>query len=332
MSGYSKEDDFDCLPEEVKNYILDVNSEIISCFQCQPYDSEEEDIVWVHGDRYEISDILSENDVPEELWEEILPFIECPNCGNIFETLSDEVGIMGEYEIDFQNKFDKIVKLAKGEIQSFYNFLARFPYLGAEHEVGKEIIKEIKEMPLIKITDKIYYRARKPENGKIFRHKDMLNPPGTVSIPEGRFNHYGQSHLYLGETEELCAKEIANEDKELLWMQKYKIKSLTNVLDVSEFIDPYNINNIPLFFAGLFQSRIISFQKSNKIFWTPEYFIPRFIADTARHNKINGIIYLSEKARGRNLVIFNLIECQYELDGEPYTYVFDRESYEESLF
>jgi hypothetical protein len=332
MGGYSKNDDFDYLPDEVKNYILDINSEIISCFQCQPYDKEENDIVWVDGDRYEISDILSAKDVPEELWEEILPFIACPNCGSIFEDISDEVGIMGKYEIEFQQKFDKIVEVAQGKIQSFYNFLARYPYLGVEHEVGQEIIKEIKKMPLITMTDELYYRARKPENGKIFRHKDMLNPPGTISIPEGRFNHYGQSHLYLGETEELCAKEIANEDKELLWMQKFKIKSLTNVLDVSEFIGPDNIDNTPLFFAGLFQSGKISVQKSKKTFWTPEYFIPRFIADTARYNKINGIIYQSEKTIGRNLVIFDLIKFQYEFVGEPYTYVFDRESYQETLF
>jgi hypothetical protein len=332
MGRYSKDNGFDYLTDEVKNYILDVNSEIISCFQCQPYDKEEGEIVWVDGERYEISDILSENNVPEELWKEILPYITCPNCGSVFEDISDEVGLMSEYEIEFQHKFGKIVEISQGKIQSFYDFLARYPYLGVEHEVGQEIIKEIKKIPLITIIDEIFYRARKPENGKIFRHKDMLNPPGTISIPEGRFNHYGQSHLYLGETEELCAKEIANEDKELLWMQKYKIKSLTNILDVYEFIDPDNIDDTPLFFAGLFQSGKISVQKSNRKFWTPEYFIPRFIADIARYNKINGIIYQSQKAIGRNLVIFDLMRCKYELIGEPYIYIFDRESYQETLF
>jgi len=332
MGGFFKGDDFEDLPDEVKKYILDVNSEIISCYQCQPYDQEEGDIVWVDGDRYEISDILSDNDVPEELWEDILPYIICPNCGNVFENISDEVGIMGKYEIEFQQKFDEIVEIAQGKIQSFYDFLARYPYLGAEHEVGKEIIKEIKSMPLKTIKDKFYYRARKPEDSRVFKQKDMLNPPMTINIPEGRFNHYGQSNLYLGETEKLCAKEIANENKEILWMQKFKINLLTNVLDVSEYIGPTNIDNIPLFFAGLFQSGKISVQKSNKTFWTPEYFMPRFIADTARYNKINGIIYQSNKTIGTNLVIFDLINCQYELVGEPYIFTFDRDSYEETLF
>jgi hypothetical protein len=131
----------------------------------------------------------------------------------VFEHSSDEVGLISEYELEFQRKYDKIVETSREKIQPFYNFLSKYPYLGIEHEVGQEIAKEIKKMHLVNISDRVYYRARKPENGKIFKHDDMLNPPPEKPIAEGRFNHYGQSHLYLGETEELCAKEITNEDK-----------------------------------------------------------------------------------------------------------------------
>lgn len=327
MSKYSKHDDFEFLPEKMKNYITDINYDIISCSQCQPYDSEEKDIVWVEGDRYELGDIFSDKDIPIEYWNDIIPYIECPQCGRIFNDLSDEVGIMGEYEYEFLQKYDKIVEISINKIQPFYDFLAEYPYLAMENEVGREIAREIKKMPLETIENELYYRARKPNNGKIFHNDDMLNPPQTIIIPEGRFNHYGQSHLYLGETEELCAKEITNEDNELLWMQKYKIINLPRILDVAEFIDQGNIDQIPLFFAGLFQSGKINVQKTKDISWTPEYFIPRFIADIARYNEINGIIYQSTKTTGRNLVIFDLSKCQYEFDGEPYTILFDRKSY-----
>jgi len=322
-------DYFEDAPNEFEIFISDINAEIISCFQCQPYDNEEKDIVWVKGDRYELSDILNDNGIPEEYWNDILPYIECPNCGRVFEDLSDEVGIMSEYELEFQRKYDKIVEIGKNKIQSFYNFLSKYPYLAVDHEVGQEMVKEIKLMPLETIKNTIYYRARKPENGRIFKHNDMLSPPLDIPIPEGRFNHYGQSHLYLGDTEELCAKETTNEDKELLWMQKYNIKILQKVLDVSEFINEDNIDKIPIFFAGIFQSGIINVQKSSGKSWTPEYFISRFIADIARCNGINGIIYQSSKTIGRNLVIFDLSKCEYEFDGEPYTFIFDRKLFKE---
>jgi hypothetical protein len=324
-------DDFFDLPDEIQEAIRDINNNIVGCANCQPYDSEDKDIVWVTGHRHEISDVLYDHDISEEYLEKILPHIECPSCGNVFEYLSDDVGIMSEYEIKFQEKYDAIVEIEKDKIQAFYNFLSKYPYLGSEHEVGQEIAKEIKIMPLETINNKIYYRARKPENGKIFRHRDMYKPPQNKNIPEGRFNHYGQSHLYLGETEELCAMEKANEKKELLWMQKYKIIKLERILDVSEYISPYNIDEIPLFFAGLFYSGLINVQKSNNISWTPEYFIPRFIADVARHNEINGIIYQSTKTIGRNLVIFDLSKCTYEFEGEPYTFVFDRKQNKETF-
>lgn len=331
MGGYSKYDDLEYLPEEVKNYIQEINYEIVACFHCQPYDKED-GTMWVYGNRYEICDYFYENDIPEEYWNDIIPYMDCPQCGRVFEDQSDEVGIMGHYETEYQQKYDEIVEKTKDRIQSFYNFLSKFPYLGLEHEVGQEISKEINKMPLIIISNEFFYRARKPENGKIFIHEDMLNPPQSKSIPEGRFNHFGQSHLYLGDSEELCAKEITNEEKELLWMQKYKINHLEQILDVSIFINQDNIDKIPMFFSGLFESGIINVQKSKEISWAPEYFIPRFISDIARNNNINGIIYNSTKTLGRNLVIFNLEKCVYEFAGDPYTYIFDRKLYKEPLF
>jgi hypothetical protein len=112
-------------------------------------------------------------------------------------------------------------------------------------------------------------------------------------------------------------------------MQKYRVINIDRILDVSEFIDQDNIYKIPLFFAGLFHSGIINVRKSSDKSWTPEYFIPRFIADIARYNEINGIIYQSAKTFDRNLVIFDLNKSECEFDGEPYTFIFDRKSYKE---
>ena len=318
--------DYDDLPEDIRDYVQEISNEIYSCEDCQPYDKEI-GTVWVYGTEYDIEDLLSEYGIPEELWDDIIPYLNCPMCGCELHRYS-KIGVMSEYEAEYNSKYDEIVEETKDKIQSFYDFLAKYPYLGLGHEVGQEINKEIEKMPLITIENKLFYRARKPDNGKIFCHEDMLNPPQTIKIPEGRFNHFGQSHLYLGDSEELCAIEIGDKDKELIWLQKYKIKRLLNVLDVTVFINEDNIYQIPLFFSGLFISRHINLQKSNDISWTPEYFIPRFIADIARHNNINGIIYSSTKTIGRNLVIFDLKKCEYKLDGDPYIFTFDKKLYE----
>ncbi|GMO41836.1 MAG: hypothetical protein Ta2B_21920 [Termitinemataceae bacterium] len=334
MNGHTDygEYEFDHLPQNIQDYILEINNEIVSCFECQPRDNEEDEgIIWILGDRYEVEEYLSEKNIPEEYWDDIIPFMACPCCGQNFERYS-EVGIMDKYETAYRARIDEIVKDAKPKIQDFYDFLSKYPYLGLKHEVGQQILNEITAMPLINISNEDYFRARKVDNGRVFVNEDMLNPPLTANVTEGRFNHYGQSHLYLGSTEEVCAKEISNHDKELLWIQKYKIKHLYAILDVSIYLDMDNINNIPLFFSGLFQTGIINVQKSKNISWTPEYFIPRFIADIAKLKGINGIKYNSAKCYGDNVVIFDTSKCEYEFIGDPYTITFNRSLYKEPLF
>jgi hypothetical protein len=327
MPNYAQYE-FEGLPQKIKGYISQINSEIVSCSNCQPYDSEDKAIIWVQGIQYDIADYLAECEIPEKYWDIIIRHLECPECGKIFESRYDEVGIMSQYEADYRRKYGEIVTRTKGSIQSFYDFLSKYPYLGLSHEVGQEILKEIKSMHLISINDTLYYRARKLDAGKIFAHEDMLNPPPEKIIPEGRFNHFGQSHWYIGNSEEVCAHEISRGEKELLWMQKIKIKQLSNILDVSLFINEDNIDNIPLFFSGMFESGRITTQKSNNLSWTPEYFIPRFIADIAKLNGIEGIIYSSSTFYGNNFVIFERNNVQYEFDGNPYIYTFDRKSHE----
>jgi hypothetical protein len=329
-SNYS-EYEFEELPQEIKEYISQINTEIVGCVNCQPYDNEEKDIVWIQGDQHYIDEYLSENEIPEEYWDIIISHMECPECGKVFENRYDEVGIMSQYEAEYQRKYGEIVTKTREPIQSFYNFLAKYPYLGLSHDVGQEILKEIKSMQLIVVNDVLYYRARKLDDGMVFEHNDMLNPSPEKTIPEGRFNHFGQSHWYLGNSEALCAHEISGRDKEkeLLWMQKIKIKQLLNVLDVSVFIDEDNIDGIPLFFSGMFHSGIINVKKSKEISWTPEYFIPRFISDIARLNEINGIIYDSSVFYGSNLVIFDKNKAQYEFENKPYIYTFDRNFYKD---
>ena len=116
--------------------------------------------------------------------------------------------------------------------------------MGAFHKIGKELIRGIEILETITIKNQECYRARIPSDSSIFTQKDMCPPPQTATIPEGRFNHYGQSHFYLGNSEYLCVAECSHNKSCICWMQKIKIKEIDNVLDLTkEYYEYYGVSN-----------------------------------------------------------------------------------------
>ena len=55
----------------------------------------------------------------------------------------------------------------------------------------------------------------------------MLPPnPQDVPISEGRFNHFGQGHWYLGDSIDLCGAECSHKKNCVLWFQKVEIEQV----------------------------------------------------------------------------------------------------------
>ncbi|MCL8000781.1 RES family NAD+ phosphorylase, partial [Brucella sp. 21LCYQ03] len=92
-----------------------------------------------------------------------------------------------------------------------------------------------------------FYRARKVTNHDILEINEMLNAPVGKST-EGRFNHSGQSHLYLANTKETAIKEVVqNLKNSLIWVQEFKINSgIDNILDLTFDITNISLNDSPL--------------------------------------------------------------------------------------
>ena len=313
-----------------QNLIEDFLGQFIGCKYCNSiYDSD--DHSW---DPYRkcipFEELLDDIGFSEQEKQKLYEEVRCPSCGCKIEP-GEEIAIDEYYyeEKKYKEYINKITKEVKPKIEEFYNYLIQYPFLGYKHEVGIAIAEGIKELNIITLENQNYYRARFPEKGSsevsnIFTQVNMLPPsPENVPISEGRFNHYGQSHWYLGDSVDLCGAECTHLKDNALWFQKINIQKAENILDLTEeyistFYNPENEYNLSITVAALLLSGILTKPQQIKGSWKPEYFITRFIADICKEQGINGILYPSSLYPiGKNLVIFDITKMSYNFVGEP---------------
>jgi len=309
-----------------KKKMDELGERLTGCEYCNATYDREDNETYFYEPHETFENLLDDIGFSEKEKEIIYDNIKCPNCGCDLDGFSE----VTENEYYREEKFHKayIKKIAKNsetEIKEFYHYLMKYPYLGCNHSVGRKILKGIDSLEKIMIENQIYYRAREPKDSKIFTTEDMLPPnPENIAVSEGRFNHYGQSHWYLGNSKDLCGAECSHKKNCVLWFQKIYIKSASNILDLAkDYIDYYNPGNtdaynLPIILAALLWSGVITKEQEIKGSWKPEYFITRFIADICKERKINGILYPSSLyPSGKNLVIFDINQIEYNFDGKP---------------
>ena len=301
--------------ERLKNKI---QKEIAYCYNCQPYDCGEP--VWIYGDRTDIQYLFYRLNIDEEYWNKILDHLFCP-CGNETLTLSCDVGVRTKYEKDLENFVNNSNKAFVKKIENFTKLLENTPFLGYGDSFGKKLYKELKggQFPVTAINpNESYFRARKVNNHDILESNKMLNAPQGKPT-EGRFNHSGQSYLYLAENKETAIKEVAQNDKNfLVWLQEFKFKrKVDKILDLTFDITNISLGENPLLVA-LSLTNSLKKHKNNLDYWRPDYFITRYIMDCAKEFGYNGIKYNSTKStHDFNIVLFYSQEQEILNIGEP---------------
>ena len=88
-------------------------------------------------------------------------------------------------------------------------------------------------------------------------------------------------------------------------MIKFSLQNPINVLDlrkVNFYSESKGMDYIMLHYMLVYEGAISQETKSPYV--KPEYLVPRFIADCARINKFEGILFDSTKGKGENLVLF----------------------------
>lgn len=306
------------LSEKLEKLVERVQTEIEYCITCQPYDNGE--AVWILGEESDLEELLDKHRIAKKYRDEFVALLRCPNCGRQLDRF-DSYGAKTQYEKLVDKKHKEWGSKYHHLLAEFSSYIEKYPYLGAGHALGKKIIKLIHKFPKTKIKDQVWFRARRITDGRSFTHKDMMPPiSAKVLIGEGRYNHFGQSHWYLSDSEIGAAKETLALKEKYVWMQKVYVQSAGEILDVSTgFREPSpEAPIIPtglIFFSSTFDKKV-----ERDKYWKPEYFVPRFVADAAKLAGFQGIKFSSTQSYANNLVLFERKQITHKLKGKPYIF------------
>ena len=296
MNASPANDDFD--EAQLNEFASRVQARLAPCANCQPYDEGE--AVWLnlHTD---LDDLMELMGVPEACREEVAERLDCPCCHQSHE-LYEEVGYKADEEVRYYELADTWYQEYQGQFDEFHKYLEDFPYLGMNHGFGRRIYKEVSGFPTTKITDDIWYRARRISDGRELTPLDFYPPdPTKCVIGEGRFNHHGKSLFYLAGNEYGAATEVMREDETRAWVQKFRIKGLERILDLIPE-EGWAEEGLPVIAVGLMYFGALTRPVEREKGWKPEYLVPRFVADCARAQGFEGIAFKSARHYFDNLV------------------------------
>ncbi len=307
--------DSDADERTIEDWVELVQPHADYCITCQPYDGGE--AIWVLGEQCSMEDFLNDFGVPEERQEEVASRLSCNNCGAPLDMTSD-VGIKSAAELADEQRSEEYWTAWKTEyeprLKDFTQFLSLYPYLGCDHEFGRRVLSEIPRFPNISIDEESWWRARKPDGARTFSSADLYPPEAPPA--EGRYSHYGQQVFYLASTAESAAIEIIGKGESVVWVQEFKLRNITNILDLAAYVDERD-HRVSVLEFGLDHSDAHREPADPTSPWKPQYFFPRFIADCARRKGYHGIRFLSHKHLSRNLVLFKWGKSYVEPCGKP---------------
>jgi hypothetical protein len=307
---------------QIRNYIQEAFREISSCYNCQPSGRDAEDI-WIGGDRTSLYDFLLYSvEVPEDFLDEVTKWLHCPGCGTDLD-LECEIGTLMEMDKKAISLWDEWDEKYGEQYKQFHQYLEQFPMLGLQNQLGGELFREVANFPKITIENRIGFRARRGD-AEVKTSDDMMPPPIEVGISEGRYNHFGQRVFYIANSENGAANEVL-EAEGVVWMQKFKIIKVNNILDVTlgSFEELYS--SYPLLSFGILFAELLNDRVERKQGWKPEYFIPRFIADCVKFYGFTGIKYKSTRWLEDNLVLFDWTDDEVVPDKSPYRYTLEKQ-------
>lgn len=320
------------LTDKEKRYVKRIQKQLHYCSYDQPYDEGE--VVWIFGDKTDLTDLLYDCGIPEESWENVIAHLYCPVCGHSNFELGEIVGLQTQYDREIESHYKKAEKQYGKQIKEFEKHLEFAPMLGYQDKFGRNLYREIKakNLPVTQISG-VYYRARTVQSSEVYTSSKMFNAPNGKTT-EGRFNHSGQSYFYLANEKEIALKEVASKEESLLiWCQKFEIsKNVKNILDLSFDWLEMSVSTSALLLS-LKMNKVMDRSEGNIDYWRPDYFLTRYIMDCAKSEGYNGIKYNSTKDySGHNIVLFYPEKLSIETLGKPSIENFINESFDRMDF
>jgi hypothetical protein len=304
--------------DQIAGILDSIESKINACYNCISYEGGLPD--WL-GPHVRIFELLKELGLQDEEESQVSENLKCPICETRLNSQDEvEVKAKDDPEVAKIRKiiFNFIQPEVREEIESFSSFLSNYPYLGLAHPVGRKLFDSIKKASRQNIDSQIWYRARRlNDERRLFKSSEMGAPdPNKCQILEGRYNHTGQSVLYLSSDKETAFSELKLKNENLCAVQKFRIRELRDVLKLRYAYKTMD-SNIDTLFLGIIYDGYIGQSPDQNNSWKPKYFVPRFITDCLRNLHYNGIVFSSAESRGENLVVFDPSSKKIVAEGNP---------------
>jgi hypothetical protein len=276
-----------------------VEAEIDGCDQCRA----------ANADCF-VSDILDSLTVPRKYHRYTCKRLCCPRCEAGLYQNSWVMRCDAEERRYRQFVAHCSVKYGP-QLRDFEHHLSRFPSLGMQHRLGKSIWRAISRFPAKTMRLERFIRVRRFDVGselaQIKREGMGAPDPMICHISGGRYNHEGQSFLYLSSDEATGIVETFDRpDSErpltgTCAIQEFEVRNLDRVLDLTQR------DHASLLYSALVHEGTLSREIIHSSSWKPEYLVSRFVADVARAKGFNAMLYQTSKvyyAQGLNLVVF----------------------------
>jgi hypothetical protein len=265
-----------------------------------------------------MDDLLADIGIPESLWKKVASKLVCPRCGaNLDDTT--EAGLESGAEKHFESLRERWRDRYSARFRDLYGFLEKYPYLGAHHKLGRQILTQLSKLPRTEIQNEKWYRARNIVDGRQLSCADMYPPkPEEKEIPEGRYNHFGQRAFYMASTSDGALREVLKANERVAWVQEFKVASASNVLNLIPEQGEDPPEGLTILTFAMMYGGVLSQPVARSEGWKPEYFIPRFVADCAKSHGFEAIKFLSSWVYHSNLVLFACNSENVVPVGQPF--------------
>jgi hypothetical protein len=225
----------------------------------------------------------------EEQFEVLIAEVDCPRC---CRKLDSNIWIYNfPFDIDVEHveeQFDEIAALAR-----------EAPFLLLRHPFAGEIESAIARAATGIVPKVLTYPACRARASLGITPAAFGRPP-KEKTDEGRYNHAGRPVWYVSTDLQTAIEEMR---KKPCSIAELRIGTPLRILDLVEVGSATKGEPI---IGALCYSALVSARHDDVGQYRPHYVVSRFVADCARHSKIDAIRYPSTRsAPGHNVVILN---------------------------
>ncbi|MBE0581261.1 RES family NAD+ phosphorylase [Devosia sp.] len=229
----------------------------------------------------------------------LINFVSCPRCDAIIRT---------NFWI-FEHLFSDVPEIERA-IDELSALGKRTPFLLLEHQFAKEVLDAIRSHSAAvarKALPSRLFRARAIADlirlGQSFDSAGSFGPAPADRVGEGRFNHAGNSVLYVADTLNTARLEIGGKTEEVCVAELDIGLGPSLVLDLVELDEDATSFEI---LSAVASSALLAGPNTGTGWSKPQYVFSRFVADCARSAGFDAIRYGSTKdSNGSNFVLLD---------------------------